>query len=87
MKQFLLAFVLSLGLASCGSSTRPNEDIVAPPTPEPSWSAKPEAAKGLDLENTLYLDLLKRSCDHQAAPGPCAKPCGTHQKADPRRVL
>ncbi len=56
MKQFLLALILSVGLVSCGASTRPNEDIVAPPTPA-ELAAKPESVKGLDLENTLYLDL------------------------------
>ena len=56
MKQFLIALFLSVGLLSCGNSTRPNEEIVAPPTPQ-ELAAKPVTIKGLDLENTLYLDL------------------------------
>jgi len=56
MKQFWLAMLLSLGLVSCGSSTKPNEQIVAPPTPE-ELAAKPAPVKGLDPENTLYMDL------------------------------
>ena len=56
MKQFLIALVLSVGLVSCGSSQQPNEQIVAPPTAQ-ELAAEPEAVKGLDPENTIYLDL------------------------------
>ncbi len=58
MKQFLFALFLSVGLASCGSSTKQNEEIVAPPTPEElAAPANSAPVKGLDPENTLYMDL------------------------------
>ncbi len=56
MKQFFLSLLLSFGLLSCGTTTEPNQEIVAPPTEAELKQADAPVAD-LDKENALYLDL------------------------------